>query len=93
MLSFREVNGETVAFMLAEPPDDAPPEIREGIARRNLVAMGEPCPCGARFVMPNRAARRRATRNGEACRVTVEHDGHCPAVTANLHAAIARWRR
>lgn len=93
MIAVREIDGRRVAFVLADPPEDAPPAVREGVARRNLVATGGTCPCGAQFTMPNRAERRRNTRRGVPCHVDVQHEQSCPAVDETLTAAIARWRR
>jgi hypothetical protein len=73
-----------------EIPDDAPAEIREGLARRTVVNSGDPCPCGAQLILPNRSARRRALRTGTVLHIEVEHEDDCPA-----HSAVARlaaWR-
>jgi hypothetical protein len=91
-LHFRAVDGERVAFLLAHAPESAPEAVKQGIALRNVVATGDPCACGARMVMPNRAARRRAARLGEIMNVTIEHEDDCPAVTSNLLDAIKQWR-
>ena len=58
-------DGDTVAFVLPRIPDDAPEEIREGIARRRITAVEGTCPCGAGLTLPNHAARRKAARAGE----------------------------
>lgn len=92
MIAYREVNGEKVAYVLTDPPEDAPPEVREGIARRNVTALGGRCPCGATLRLPNRAERRRAARSGQPVHVEVQHEDNCPAVTANIESAIRRWR-
>ncbi len=65
--------------------EDLPPRLLEGLARRRLVGMGQPCPCGARLTVPNRVARRAAVRAGrQVLSVTVAHDGDCPAVDEQL---------
>lgn len=95
MIAFREVDGERVGYLLPDVPEDAPAEIREGVARRNVVALGGACPCGATLRLPNRAERRRAARTGQPVHVEHEHENEndCPAITETLAAAIARWRR
>lgn len=70
-------------------PDEAPDAVREGIARRRIVATGGTCPCGAVLRLPNRA-QRRATDG--VFDVTVRHENDCPAVTGTLLAAIADWQ-
>ncbi|GAA1106814.1 hypothetical protein GCM10009629_58030 [Pseudonocardia alni] len=64
-----------------------PAEVREGLARRRVVQTGGTCPCGARMVLPNRAARRRAARLGEPGRAVAHHTADCPATDENLAAA------
>jgi hypothetical protein len=86
-------DGDTVAFVLPRIPDDAPEEIREGIARRRITAVHGTCPCGGHLVLPNRAARRRAARTGTPTRMTVEHEEGCPAIDETLITAIRRWKR
>jgi hypothetical protein len=63
-----------------EVPDDGPAALKEGLARRAIVNAGGICPCGARMILPNRAARRRATRLGKAIVVTILHEDDCPAL-------------
>ena len=66
-------------------PDDAPEDLKEALARRSLVSAGGTCPCGARTIPPNRAARRRAERRGQPILVTqVHHAAHCPASFAGF---------
>jgi hypothetical protein len=86
-------DGETVAFVLPRIPDDAPEEIREGVARRRIVAINGRCPCGAELVLPNRAARRKAARAGSFVRMRIEHEDDCPAIDTALDEAIRRWKR
>lgn len=57
----------------AEIPDDAPARIKEGLARRRLVAMTGRCPCGA--TMPNVELV-----PGTVTVARVEHERTCPAV-------------
>jgi hypothetical protein len=74
------MHGERVLILETEIPDNAPAEIKEGLARRAVVNAGGVCPCGARMVLPDRAARRRAARRGHAIEVTVPHETDCPAL-------------
>jgi hypothetical protein len=74
------MQGERVVILESEIPDNAPPDIKEGLNRRAIVHGGGTCPCGARMILPNRAARRRATRLGYAIEVTVQHEPGCPAL-------------
>ena len=85
-------DGDTVAFVLPTVPDDAPEEIREGIARRRIVAVTGECPCGAVLILPNRAERRAAKRTGQPTHLRCEHEDDCPAVDHVLLAAIEEWR-
>ncbi len=71
-------------------PDGAPHDVREGMVRRRLVALGGPCPCGARMVGPNRA-QRRAQRGRGLQVVAVVHELDCPASNDNLRRALAGW--
>ena len=74
------MQGERVVILESEIPDNAPQDIKEGLSRRAIVNGGGTCPCGARMILPNRAARRRATRPGYAIEVTVQHEPDCPAL-------------
>jgi acyl-CoA reductase-like NAD-dependent aldehyde dehydrogenase len=74
------MQGERVMVLDADIPDHAPDVIKEGLARRAAVNAGGVCPCGARMILPNRAARRRATRLRRAIEVTVPHEPGCLAL-------------
>ena len=74
------MQGERILIFESEIPDNAPPDIKEGLSRRAIVNGGGTCPCGARMILPNRAARRRATRHGHAIEVTIQHEPDCPAL-------------
>ena len=74
------LQGERALIVETEIPDDAPAEVKEGLARRAAVNAGGVCPCGAQAILPNRAARRRATRRGYAIEVTVQHEPDCLAL-------------
>lgn len=71
--------GHMIAYVLPVVSEDAPVAVREGIARRRLVALNGVCPCGARAVRPSRRERRDAQRAGRAAGVLVEHEAGCPA--------------
>jgi hypothetical protein len=74
------LHGERALILETEIPDNAPADIKEGLSRRAIVNAGGACPCGARAILPNRAARRRATRLGYAIEVTVQHEPGCLAL-------------
>jgi hypothetical protein len=74
------LSGERALIVETEIPDNAPADIKEGLARRATVNAGGVCPCGARAILPNRAARRRATRARQAIQVTVPHEPDCLAL-------------
>jgi len=82
-----------LGLLLPDVPDDAPGAVKEGVTRRRLVVVDGVCPCGARPVWPNRAARRRAVRAGVCPVVAVEHEPGCPATDVALDAAVRRWVR
>jgi hypothetical protein len=75
------LQGERALILETEIPDNAPADIKEGLSRRAIVNAGGTCPCGARAILPNRAARRRATRRRRhAIQVTVQHEPDCLAL-------------
>lgn len=86
------VGGHRISILDTEPPEDGPPDVREGFARRAIANGGGTCPCGARWALPNRATRRAANRKGRPITIAVEHASDCPAADANLTTAIDRWR-
>lgn len=73
--------GRRSLYVGPQVPEAAPPVVREGLVRRRLVALGQPCPCGAVLAVPNRAARREARRAGRALHVNVEHEADCAAIS------------
>jgi hypothetical protein len=74
------LHGERALIVETEIHDSAPADIKEGLSRRAVVNAGGVCPCGARAILPNRAARRRATRRGQTIQVTVPHEPDCLAL-------------
>ena len=74
------IHGERPLIVETEIPDIAPADVKEGLARRAAVNAGGACPCGAQAILPNRAARRRATKRRQAIHVTVEHEPGCLAL-------------
>jgi hypothetical protein len=90
-LIVRDLDGMKVAYLLPVIPDDAPPTIREGIARRRLAALEDRCPCGGRSPL-NRAARRRLARQrGQVAYLGFAHETGCPAIDDILVEAIRAW--
>jgi len=73
-----ELAGERV--LVIDIPDNAPADLKEGLARRQIVNDGGLCPCGARMVLPNRHARRVAARAGKPIAVEIEHERGCAAL-------------
>ncbi|MDE3725338.1 hypothetical protein PWG71_28500 [Nocardiopsis sp. N85] len=89
------VDGYKALSVVPDLTENLPPEIREGIARRRLVATGHPCPCGAAPVRLNRAQRRRIAAqrrhgNTDVIRVPVIHEDDCPAADDVLNALANR---
>ena len=84
-------NGEKLAIVDNEIPDDAPTVLREGLARRAIVNTGGICPCGAKFKMPTRALRRKAVRAGAVIEITVEHESDCPAASKSMWSVFEAW--
>jgi hypothetical protein len=74
------LDGEPVLIVETDIPDGAPQAVKEGLARRAAVNAGGVCPCGARAVIPDRAARRRAARLRQLITVTVQHEDDCLAL-------------
>ncbi len=74
------------AYVLPVIPDNAPYMVREGIARRRLVATTGVCPCGAVMDVGTPVP-------GEVASIAVEHERGCPAITAKLEKAVRRWMR
>lgn len=85
-----------VGAVLPVVPEDAPPAVRDGIARRRLVVLDGACPCGARRSLPNREQRRRmrldrARAAAALWELTVLHAEDCPATDEALEAAGVIW--
>jgi hypothetical protein len=92
VIALVDLGGEIAMVPLFDVPEDAPADVQEGLARRNLTNMGRPCPCGAQLVLPNRAARRAAVRARRVLHVDIVHEDDCPAADENVLAALRRWR-
>jgi hypothetical protein len=74
-----------VIFILDAIPDDAPPPVREGIARRRMVTLYGVCPCGATFnTLPAASGRVRD--------YWCEHAPDCPAGDDVLSPAWRAWQ-
>jgi hypothetical protein len=69
----------TGLYLGPEMSDNAPPIVKEGIARRALVWTAGGCPCGATVPVLNRAQRRAAGRGG-VVHVTIQHNDGCAAI-------------
>ena len=88
LVTWTTTTGDRVLSVVPTIPDDAPEIIREGIARRRLVATGQSCPCGARLIRPNLAQRRRTNKLRGTTHVYVWHEHDCPASTEALLEAL-----
>jgi hypothetical protein len=90
-LIVRDLDGMKVAYLLPVIPDDAPQQVREGIARRRLAALEDRCPCGGRSPL-NRATRRwLARQRGKVAYLGFAHETSCPAIDDTLVEAIRAW--
>jgi hypothetical protein len=74
------LNGERALIGGTRNPRQCARRHQEGLARRATVNAGGVCQCGARAILPNRAARRHATRARQAIPVTVPHEPDCLAL-------------
>ncbi len=88
IIGVHPVLGVRTAWVMPVIPDRAPFAVREGIARRRLVATTGVCPCGAEMDCGNLDLQAGAITN-----VAVEHERGCPAITAKLEKAVRRWMR
>lgn len=79
-------DGQPSIVLVPALDDDSAALIKEGLARRRLVASGQACPCGARIPRLNRQQRRaEASRRRKGLPVpmtylAVRHEDDCPAV-------------
>lgn len=87
-----DVGADRALIVTSVIPEDAPADVREGLARRLVVSTGGRCPCGAEMVMPNRQERRAAMHGGEVVHVAIWHESDCPAGEELLTASIERWQ-
>lgn len=74
--------GLRALVLTSDIPDDAPAEVREGLARRHLVMTTGRCPCGAELRVPENI------EPGSVTWVAVVHEDDCPANDERLTAAI-----
>lgn len=68
-------------------PEDAPPLVREGFARRRVQTLEGECPCGGHQHWPDADPT-----EGMLGRVVAHHFDDCPAGDAVLIPALLRWR-
>jgi hypothetical protein len=74
----RKVRRRGALLVTPEISEDASPVVREGLARRRLVATTGQCPCGAKFTAPD------DLKPGTVTVVSVEHEAGCPAISPEL---------
>ena len=72
-------------FIMDAVPDDAPPVVREGIARRRMINLRGVCPCGAIFDAVPRGP-------GGVLNASCEHAADCPAADKVLRPAWQAWQ-
>jgi len=72
-------------YLIDAIPDDAPPLVREGIARRRIVDLEGACPCGASLVVEPGG-------NG-VLHLSCTHESDCPAGNDILIPAYMNWQR
>lgn len=82
--SYTLPNGTRALYVGDAIREDDPPAVREGLARRRMLATEGHCPCGARVLFDPRIIAPAATSH------TIEHASDCPAADANLAAAMRR---
>ena len=75
---------DDVVCLLPVIPVDAPELVREGIARRRLVALEGRCLCGGQRLFAPGA-------NNQVAYLSFVHEDDCPAVDDILLDAIAEW--
>lgn len=78
-------------------PEDAPPLVREGLARRRIQRVEGECPCGGPLLWADeldeeQLANLRALGFFEGHEVEGVHFGDCPGGDAVLVPALAEWR-
>ncbi len=89
-------DGRRAMFVLPVIPEDATPDIREGLARRRLAALTGHCPCGSDSPTLSRQQRRarerrQAKATTTALRAVFEHEHDCPAGDAVLIPLLRAW--
>lgn len=90
-----ELDGISTMFVVPTVPEDAPPVVREGLARRRITTIKGVCPCGGSRPKLPRSVRRRLARAGQPAElhsVAVEHEHDCPAVAQETEAHMRGWR-
>ena len=80
-------NGQRGLYVSDVIRESDPPAVREGIARRRVLALTGQCPCGA--ASPFDAARISPVMVLEV----VRHEPDCPATNENLSRAVRDARR
>ncbi len=89
-------DGTRIAYVLPVIPEDAAPEVREGLARRRLAALTGHCPCGESGPVLTRQQRRarereRAKGGTAVIHAQFEHEADCLAVDDNLIPHLRAW--
>jgi hypothetical protein len=80
--SYTLPNGTRALYVGDAIRESDPPAVREGLARRRMLATEGHCPCGARVPFDPRIIAPAVASHA------IEHASDCPAADANLAAAM-----
>jgi hypothetical protein len=91
-----EVGGRRAQAVVLVIAEDAPPELREAIARRRLLQTEGKCPCGAELTGPEclTVALHRLRHSGldvATVAIGARHKPDCPATDKNLHYLLNKY--
>ncbi len=88
-------DGNRVLYIVPVIPEEAPPEIREGLARRRIATLDGTCPCGSSTIrltrQQRRARQRRMEKGGNLIRGVFEHATDCPAADHRIFPLLRAW--
>jgi hypothetical protein len=84
VMAVNDVDGVRVLSLTQVPPAGTTPAFAAAWASRQQANATGRCACGARLVMPNRAARRAARVRGEPAHATMLHEADCTASDDSL---------
>lgn len=79
-------DGSQALYVSPTIRESDPPAVREGIARRRILAQTGECPCGARSLFDPRQISPTLVMD------VIHHENDCPATAANLDRAMRAAR-